>query len=220
MPIIMCITVKNRREATCTQTGYTGDTYCTDCDKLLRTGEELEALGHDYKATVTATNDNRGKASEPTPAPDAAATQRALRSCRRNSTLLNYTGIITRGSNLYRGRGGTYTCSCGRQYTENIPATGHSLYPKVTKVRNDNWGRHHDLHLRQSADTVTQPIAKIKSDDSGEGNGSQTRNRSPAQTMIIRIRSHSPIVLQLSLTSRDDSGKEGWDVIEATAGRS
>ena len=46
-------TVKNRREATCTQTGYTGDTYCKDCDKLLSTGKELAALGHDYKATVT-----------------------------------------------------------------------------------------------------------------------------------------------------------------------
>ena len=46
-------TVKNRREATCIQTGYTGDTYCTDCDKLLETGEELAALGHDYLASVT-----------------------------------------------------------------------------------------------------------------------------------------------------------------------
>ena len=45
--------VKNRREATCIQTGYTGDTYCTDCDKLLETGEELAALGHDYLASVT-----------------------------------------------------------------------------------------------------------------------------------------------------------------------
>jgi len=45
--------IRNQREATCTQTGYTGDTYCTDCDKLLGTGKELAALGHDYKATVT-----------------------------------------------------------------------------------------------------------------------------------------------------------------------
>ena len=45
--------IRNQREATCTQTGYTGDTYCTDCDKLLSTGKELAALGHNYKATVT-----------------------------------------------------------------------------------------------------------------------------------------------------------------------
>ena len=44
---------RNQREATCTQTGYAGDTYCTDCDKLLSTGKELAALGHDYLASVT-----------------------------------------------------------------------------------------------------------------------------------------------------------------------
>ena len=45
--------IRNQREATCTQTGYAGDTYCTDCDKLMSTGKELAALGHNYKATVT-----------------------------------------------------------------------------------------------------------------------------------------------------------------------
>ena len=45
--------IRNQREATCTQTGYAGDTYCTDCDKLMSTGKELAALGHDYKVTVT-----------------------------------------------------------------------------------------------------------------------------------------------------------------------
>ena len=45
--------IRNQREATCTQTGYAGDTYCTDCNKLMSTGKELAALGHDYKATVT-----------------------------------------------------------------------------------------------------------------------------------------------------------------------
>ena len=45
--------IRNQREATCTQTGYAGDTYCKDCDKLMSTGKELAALGHDYKATVT-----------------------------------------------------------------------------------------------------------------------------------------------------------------------
>ena len=44
---------RNQREATCKEEGYTGDTYCTGCDKLLETGEELAALGHDYLASVT-----------------------------------------------------------------------------------------------------------------------------------------------------------------------
>ena len=46
-------TVKNQKEATCTQTGYTGDTYCTDCNKLLGKGKELAALGHSYTSKVT-----------------------------------------------------------------------------------------------------------------------------------------------------------------------
>ena len=45
--------IRNQREATCKEEGYTGDTYCTDCDKLLSTGKELAALGHDYLASVT-----------------------------------------------------------------------------------------------------------------------------------------------------------------------
>ena len=45
--------IRNQREATCKEKGYTGDTYCTGCDKLLKTGEELAALGHDYQASVT-----------------------------------------------------------------------------------------------------------------------------------------------------------------------
>ena len=46
-------TVKNLKEATCTQTGYTGDTYCADCNKLLGMGKELAALGHSYTSKVT-----------------------------------------------------------------------------------------------------------------------------------------------------------------------
>ena len=45
--------IRSQREATCKEEGYTGDTYCTGCDKLLETGEELAALGHDYQASVT-----------------------------------------------------------------------------------------------------------------------------------------------------------------------
>ena len=46
-------TVKNLKEATCTQTGYTGDSYCADCNKLLGMGKELAALGHSYTSKVT-----------------------------------------------------------------------------------------------------------------------------------------------------------------------
>ena len=35
--------VRNAREATCTEDGYTGDTYCKDCGKLLSQGEVIPA---------------------------------------------------------------------------------------------------------------------------------------------------------------------------------
>lgn len=46
--------LRNEKVATCTEPGYTGDTYCKDCGLLIRQGELLPALGHDYEAEVTA----------------------------------------------------------------------------------------------------------------------------------------------------------------------
>ena len=135
-------TVKNRREATCTQTGYTGDTYCKDCDKLLSTGKELAALGHDYKATVT---------KQPTTTEE---------------------GIMT------------YTCSkCGHSYT--------------------------------------QPIAKIKSDDSNKDNGSQNQKPQSGTDNGNQNQEPQPDTDNgkekgdsIKPYIKDDSGKEGWDVIK------
>ena len=38
--------VRNAVDATCTTDGYTGDTYCTDCEELLENGTTIPALGH------------------------------------------------------------------------------------------------------------------------------------------------------------------------------
>lgn len=49
--------VRDAEDATCTEKGYTGDTYCIDCDKRVSRGKKTNALGHDYKdvAEVPAT---------------------------------------------------------------------------------------------------------------------------------------------------------------------
>ena len=39
--------LKNFIEATCTEKGYSGDTYCKVCGDLLESGEETNPLGHD-----------------------------------------------------------------------------------------------------------------------------------------------------------------------------
>ena len=38
--------IRNAKEAECETAGYTGDTYCTDCNKKLKDGKEIEATGH------------------------------------------------------------------------------------------------------------------------------------------------------------------------------
>ena len=38
--------VKDAKEATCTENGYTGDLWCTDCNKEIEKGKEIPATGH------------------------------------------------------------------------------------------------------------------------------------------------------------------------------
>ncbi len=44
------VVVKDAKEATCTEEGYTGDTYCEDCGELITKGEAIPMLEHDYSA--------------------------------------------------------------------------------------------------------------------------------------------------------------------------
>ncbi len=39
--------VKNVKEPTCTETGYSGDVYCLSCERMLQSGKELETVDHD-----------------------------------------------------------------------------------------------------------------------------------------------------------------------------
>lgn len=46
--------IRDKKDATCVDTGYTGDTYCTKCDKKLFDGETIAPTGnHDYVGVVT-----------------------------------------------------------------------------------------------------------------------------------------------------------------------
>lgn len=44
---------RNYRKPTCTAEGYTGDTYCKDCDTLLSTGKTTAKFDHDWNSGVT-----------------------------------------------------------------------------------------------------------------------------------------------------------------------
>lgn len=46
------IEVRGAEEPSCTDAGYTGDVYCTDCGELVSTGYEIPALGHNWDEGV------------------------------------------------------------------------------------------------------------------------------------------------------------------------
>ena len=46
--------IRNKKDASCTENGYTGDTYCKDCGALLKKGETIDVLGHQWKETKRA----------------------------------------------------------------------------------------------------------------------------------------------------------------------
>lgn len=59
--------IRNKVEATCTEDGYTGDIFCTNCQTLIRSGEIVNASGHqwkeEYTTDQTATCTDRGSKS-------------------------------------------------------------------------------------------------------------------------------------------------------------
>ena len=214
--------IRNQREATCTQTGYAGDTYCTDCDKLLSTGKELAALGHDYKVTVT---------KQPTTTEEGIRTYTCTR-CNSSYTesiaklpeekhTHNYTGSITKEATCTEAGVRTYTCSCGDSYTEIILATGHSYVSKVTKAATTTEEGIMTYTCSKCGHSYTQPIAKIKSDDSNKDNGSQnqkpqsgTHNGNQNQKPQPDTDNGKDNGTSIKPYIKDDSGKEGWDVIK------
>ncbi len=44
---------KDVKEATCTESGYTGDVVCATCGEVMEKGQETSALGHNYEWVVT-----------------------------------------------------------------------------------------------------------------------------------------------------------------------
>lgn len=123
--------LRNEKAATCTEPGYTGDTYCKDCGLLIRRGELIPALGHDYEAVVTA--------------PTCTEQGYTTHTCSRcgDSYVDSYTqalghdwdeGSVTTSATCEEDGVRTFTCSCcGETRTEIVPATGHTWDEGVVK---------------------------------------------------------------------------------------
>lgn len=123
--------VRNVKEATCKEEGYTGDTYCTDCGEKLSSGEPTAKKAHDWdegKVTTEATCKNTGVKTY------------TCNNCSETKTevipmtdhIWDNGKVTTKPSCITPGVK-TYTCSaCQKEKTEKIPATGH-LH---TEIRN------------------------------------------------------------------------------------
>lgn len=119
--------VRGAKGATCTAPGYTGDTYCTVCNEMVKKGEVIHAKGHTevidpaVEPTCTAPGKTAGahcsvcgtviKAQEEIPAKGHSWNE----------------GEITTSPTCENAGVKTYTCTvCNATKTEAIDATGHT----------------------------------------------------------------------------------------------
>ena len=123
--------IRNKKEATCKAEGYTGDTYCTDCETKVSSGQAIPKTDHTWdngKVTTEATCEHTGVKTytcsvcgetkeEETPKTDHTYDD----------------GTVTKKPTCIETGIKTYTCTvCQKTKTEEIPATGH----QHTEIRN------------------------------------------------------------------------------------
>lgn len=124
--------IRNKKEATCKEEGYTGDTYCTDCGAKVSSGQAIAKIDHTWdngKVTTEATCEHTGVRTytctvcgetkeEETPKTEHTYDE----------------GTVTKKPTCTETGIKTYTCTvCGATKTEEIAATGH----QHTEVRNE-----------------------------------------------------------------------------------
>lgn len=113
---------RNEKAATCTEEGYTGDTYCTDCGALVSSGEVIPATGH----TVVLQSAKDATCTENGYTGDKVCTV-CGETVENGSTIpaLGHTynsGVVTKEPTTEEEGIKTYTCTvCGDTKTETIP---------------------------------------------------------------------------------------------------
>lgn len=126
--------VKNAKSATCTATGYTGDTYCKGCGAKIKSGSTIAKKAHTevtipaVAPTCTATGLTAGvKCSVCNSIITAQQTVAKLDH--------NYVGKVTTQPTCTDKGVKTYTCQndASHKYTEEIAALGHSYTSVVTQ---------------------------------------------------------------------------------------
>ena len=150
--------IRNEKEASCTEAGYTGDTCCTACNEILTSGTEIPAKGHKggtasctKKAVCEVCQKEYGEV-DATNHPATEIRNEKEASC----TEAGYTGD-------------TCCTACSKVLTSGtvIPAKGHSYTSVITKQPTTAEEGIRTYTCGNCGHSYTEPVAKLSDGDSG-----------------------------------------------------
>ena len=204
------IKLVGKKDADCTSSGYTGDKCCSGCNAVLEKGKTIAATGHDYHSEIT---------RQPTTTAEGERTYTCV-NCNDTYTETipklpeeehehNYTCTITREATCTQTGIKTYTCKCGDRYTETIPKLNHKYTSSVTVEATKEKEGEMTYTCSLCGHSYTKPIAKLKDDNRpgdnkpGDNKSGEGGDKKPAEIPDTG----KPFI-------KDETGKEGWDVIK------
>lgn len=124
--------IRDKKEATCEENGYSGDTYCKDCGQLISKGSEIKAKGHTWdngKVTEEATCKKEGIKTYTCSICGDTKTEAIPKKEHSFDE-----GKVTKKATCTEDGLKVYTCkNCGETKEEILKATGH----QHTEVRNE-----------------------------------------------------------------------------------
>ncbi|MCD7755903.1 MAG: Ig-like domain-containing protein, partial [Firmicutes bacterium] len=137
--------IRNAYAATCTEDGYTGDLYCSDCGELLEVGSLIPATGHSTVTqnakAATCTEDGYTGDEVCTVCGETVSTGTVIAATGHSWD----SGTVTKAATTTEEGIMTYTCTvCGETRTEAIPKveeTKELLVPSVTLSVSQNSGK-------------------------------------------------------------------------------
>ena len=222
--------LRNFKKASCTETGYTGDTYCKACDTLISSGTSIASTGHTWDSgTVTKepttleegvrlyTCTICGETKTETIAKkqdtgESGGSGSGSREDDKDSTpshIHSYSSTVTKQATCTDDGVRTYICSCGATYRENIPAAGHSYTSEVTKEPTSMAEGVMTYTCKNCGHSYTQAIAKLL--DNSQGNTDRSINDSQGNTDNTddtKPEAGKPFI-------KEDNRKIGWNAIKS-----
>lgn len=214
------IKLVGKKDADCTSSGYTGDKCCSGCNAVLEKGKTIAATGHDYHSEIT---------RQPTTTAEGERTYTCV-NC--NDTYIetipklpeeehehNYTCTITREATCTQTGIKTYTCKCGDSYTETIPKLNHKYTSSVTVEATKEKEGEMTYTCSLCGHSYTKPIAKLKDDNRPGDNkpgDNKPGNNKPGDNKPGEGGDKKPAEIPDTGKPfiKDETGKEGWDVIK------